>query len=42
LQDGVEKLLETEPEWETPDPKFSHRIRETGVTLRKMLENDDE
>jgi ATP-binding cassette subfamily B protein len=37
LQDGVEKLLATEPEWETPDPKFSHRVRETGVTLRKML-----
>ncbi len=37
LQDGVEKLLATEPEWESPDPKFSHRVRETGVTLRKML-----
>ncbi|MEX1006466.1 MAG: ABC transporter ATP-binding protein, partial [Acidimicrobiia bacterium] len=37
LQDGVEKLLATEPEWKTPDPKFSHRVRETGVTLRRML-----
>ncbi len=37
LQAGVEKLLETEPEWETPDPKFSHRVREVGVTLRSML-----
>ena len=37
LQAGVEKLLETEPEWETPDPKFSHRVRESGVTLRSML-----
>ena len=37
LQAGVEKLLETEPKWETPDPKFSYRARETGVTLRKML-----
>ena len=37
LQAGVEKLLETEPEWETPDPKFSYRDRESGVTLRKML-----
>jgi ATP-binding cassette subfamily B protein len=37
LQAGVEKLLETEPKWEISDPKFSHRVREHGVTLRKML-----
>jgi ATP-binding cassette subfamily B protein len=37
LQPGVEKLLATEPEWETPEPNFSHRMRERGITLRRML-----
>src|SRR5262245_4997071 len=37
LQAGVEKLLATEPDWPTPEPNFSHRMRERGVTLRRML-----
>lgn len=37
LQGGVEKLLATEPEWETPDPKFSYRMKERGINLRRML-----
>ncbi|HXY94463.1 MAG TPA: ABC transporter ATP-binding protein [Acidimicrobiia bacterium] len=37
LQAGVEKLLGTEPDWPTPEEKFSQRVRERGVTLRRML-----
>jgi ATP-binding cassette subfamily B protein len=37
LQAGVEKLLQTEPDWPTPEPNFSHRMRERGITLRRML-----
>src|SRR5262245_30483587 len=37
LAAGVEKLLQTEPDWETPEPKFSYRMKERGVTLGRML-----
>ncbi len=37
LQAGVEKLLDTEPDWPDPDEKFSQRVKEKGVTLRRML-----
>jgi ATP-binding cassette subfamily B protein len=37
LQAGVEKLLDTEPDWETPESKFSYRMRERGVSLGRML-----
>jgi ATP-binding cassette, subfamily B, bacterial len=37
LAAGVEKLLQTEPDWETPEPNFSYRMKERGVTLRRML-----
>jgi ATP-binding cassette subfamily B protein len=37
LQPGVEKLLANEPEWKIADPHFSHRMRERGITLRRML-----
>ena len=30
LQAGVEKLLDTEPDWPTPDEKFSHRVEGAG------------
>src|SRR5262245_27524225 len=37
LQAGVEQLLGTEPDWPTPEEKFSQRARERGVTMRRML-----
>lgn len=37
LQAGVEKLLAREPGYDTPDPNFSYRAKESGVTLRRML-----
>jgi ATP-binding cassette subfamily B protein len=37
LQAGVEKLLDSEPEWPDPDEKFSQRVKERGLTLRRML-----
>jgi ATP-binding cassette subfamily B protein len=37
MRQGVEQLLADEPEWESPEGKFSHQMRDTGVTLRGML-----
>jgi ATP-binding cassette subfamily B protein len=37
MRQGVEQLLADEPEWESPEGGFSHRMRDTGVTLRGML-----
>jgi ATP-binding cassette, subfamily B, bacterial len=37
MRQGVEQLLADEPEWESPEGRFSHRMRDTGVTLRGML-----
>src|SRR6476646_8244888 len=37
LQAGVEKLLDTEPDWPTPEETFSQRVKEKGLTLRRML-----
>jgi ATP-binding cassette subfamily B protein len=34
---GVEKLLETEPEWPDPEEAFSHQMTRSGVNLRRML-----
>jgi hypothetical protein len=33
----VEELLGDEPEWPTPDSTFTHRMTQSGVTLRRML-----
>jgi ATP-binding cassette, subfamily B, bacterial len=33
----VEELLADEPDWPTPDSTFSHRMSQTGVSLRRML-----
>jgi ATP-binding cassette subfamily B protein len=33
----VEELLADEPEWPTPDSTFTHRMTQSGVTLRRML-----
>jgi len=37
LRKGVEELVADEPEWETPESTFTHRMKESGVTLRRML-----
>jgi ATP-binding cassette, subfamily B, bacterial len=43
MRKGVEKLLETEPDldgddrWETRESSFSHRMPESGTSLRRML-----
>jgi ATP-binding cassette subfamily B protein len=43
MRDGVEKLLATEPDlegdarWETAESSFTHRMSESGITLRRML-----
>jgi ATP-binding cassette subfamily B protein len=37
LQDGVEKILEKEPEWPEAHSEFSHQMVESPVTLRRML-----
>jgi ATP-binding cassette, subfamily B, bacterial len=43
MRQGVEKLLadepdlEVDPRWQASEGTFTHRMRETGVTLRRML-----
>jgi ATP-binding cassette subfamily B protein len=37
MRQGVEQLLADEPEWESPEGGFSHRMKDAGVTLRGML-----
>ncbi len=37
LQQGVETLLADEPEWTSPEGGFSHQMKQSGVTLRRML-----
>src|SRR5256885_11794150 len=43
MRQGVEKLLADEPDlkgdprWQASDSTFSHRMKETGITLRRML-----
>jgi ATP-binding cassette subfamily B protein len=37
MQKRVEELLDDEPDWPTPDSTFSHRMSQTGVSLRRML-----
>jgi ATP-binding cassette subfamily B protein len=37
LMAGVEKLLESEPEWPDPEDKFSHKMTRSGIHLRAML-----
>ncbi len=38
MRQGVEQLLADEPEREPPVGRFRHRMQETGVSLRRMLE----
>jgi ATP-binding cassette, subfamily B, bacterial len=43
MRKGVERLLESEPDldgdarWETQESSFTHRMSESGVSLRRML-----
>jgi ATP-binding cassette subfamily B protein len=43
MRKGVERLLEDEPElehdprWQTAESKFTHRMSESGISLRRML-----
>jgi ATP-binding cassette subfamily B protein len=43
MREGVEKLLADEPDlkgdprWQASDATFSHRMKETGISLRRML-----
>jgi ATP-binding cassette subfamily B protein len=43
MREGVEKLLADEPDltddprWQAADSTFSHRMRESGISLRRML-----
>jgi len=37
MRQGVEELLADEPDWEAPEGGFTHRMKESGVTLRRML-----
>ncbi len=43
MRQGVEKLLADEPDlggdprWEATERKFTHRMRESGISLRRML-----
>ncbi len=37
MQKRVEELVADEPEWPTPDSTFSHRMTQSGVSLRRML-----
>jgi ATP-binding cassette, subfamily B, bacterial len=43
MREGVEKLLADEPDlkgdprWQASDSTFSHRMKESGITLRRML-----
>jgi ATP-binding cassette subfamily B protein len=43
MRQGVEKLLADEPDltgdprWQASDSTFSHRMKETGISLRRML-----
>src|SRR5215216_7425692 len=43
MRQGVEKLLADEPDlnvdprWQASEGTFTHRMKETGVTLRRML-----
>src|SRR5882672_10207961 len=43
MRQGVEKLLADEPDqtgdprWQSSESTFTHRMKETGVSLRRML-----
>ncbi len=43
MREGVERLLadepdlESDPRWQASDSSFSHRMKESGITLRRML-----
>ena len=43
MRQGVEKLLADEPDltgdarWEASEKSFTHRMRESGISLRRML-----
>ena len=37
MRQGVEQLLADEPEWEAPEGGFSHQMKESGVSLGRML-----
>jgi ATP-binding cassette, subfamily B, bacterial len=37
MQVGVENLLADEPEWVAPEGGFTHKMTQTGVSLRRML-----
>ena len=37
MRQGVEQLLADEPDWEAPEGGFTHRMKEAGVSLRRML-----
>ena len=37
MRQGVEQLLADEPDWPDPEGGFTHKMRQTGVNLRRML-----